>query len=149
MAQVLIIKSLENESIVSEMLQNSMEVFTMEKVSFDEISVPSIFEMPAALGLAMDTNDYEGVLCVGCIKDESKMSEKIYQECIASLNDFAIHFAMPLGMGVGFFGKKDKITKIAPALGKKAAINVLHMMRLKRQFNVLEDERYAFGQQHN
>ncbi len=151
MAKVLLIKAEENKNIMDLIEHGAVSTLESFKVVYDTIIVPSIIEVPSAISFAIDSSDYEGVLCLGCIKDDanSEMNRAIYSEVLRSINEFSIHYVLPVGNGLGLFSKKDKILEKAPELGKKAANAVVHMVKLKRHFTVLEEDRYSLGQKHN
>ncbi len=150
MAKVLLIKAEENKNLMDLIEQGAISALESLKVVHDMIVVPSILEIPSAISFAIDSSDYEGVICIGCLKEDSNslMEQAIYSEVLRAINEFAVHYVIPVGMGIGYFTKKDKAEK-ATELGRKAANAISHMVKLKRHFNVLEEDRYAIGQKHN
>jgi 6,7-dimethyl-8-ribityllumazine synthase len=151
MAKVLLIKAEENKNIMELIEHGAVSTLDSLKIVYDTIIVPSIIEIPSAISFAIDSSDYEGVVCIGCIKEDanSAMELAIYSEVLRAINEFAVHYVIPVGIGVGIFTKKDKVAEKAPELGKKAANAVVHMVKLKRHFTVLEEDRYSIGQKHN
>jgi 6,7-dimethyl-8-ribityllumazine synthase len=151
MGKVLLIKAEENKDIVGLIEHGAVAALESMSVLFDTIVVPRAIEIPSAISFAIDSSDYEGVVCIGCVKEEagSDMDKIIYSEVLRAINEFAVHYAIPIGIGIGLYGKKHLVSEKAPDLGNKAANSVVNMIKLKRHFTVLEEDRYSVGQKHN
>jgi len=152
MGKVLVIKADENKKI-SDLIEHSATV-TLEASStiFDTIIVPRALEIPSAMSFAVDSAEYDGIVCIGCVmySTESEMEKIIFNEVLRSINEFAVHYAIPVGIGISLVTKKKSSwSKSCPDLGVSSANAILHMIKLKRHFNALEDDRYSVGQKHN
>ena len=152
MGKVLVIKADENKN-AADLIEHSASI-TLEASGtiFDTIIVPRALEIPSAMSFAVDSAEYDGIVCIGSImlKSHSEMEKIIFNEVLRSINEFAVHYAIPVGIGIGLVTKKKSSwVKSCPELGVNSANAILHMIKLKRHFTALEDDRYSVGQKHN
>lgn len=152
MAQVLIIRSQQYPDVVKEIYKAAVELLETNRMSYDEIAVPSILEIPTAISMSIDSSDFESVICLGCIIDTKKeefIKQIAFRTVYESLNDFGVHYLMPVGNGIIFAKNEKDALKLAKKYGTMAAETAISMLKYKRQINLLEDDRLTLGKKHN
>ncbi len=69
--------------------------------SHERIAVPGAFEIPAAIGFAIDSGAYDGYLALGCvIRGETSHYDYICAESARGLADLALNRGAALGYGI-------------------------------------------------
>lgn len=152
MAQVLIVQSMENPDIAQKLFNSAVGVLDTSLVSYDKIEVPSISEIPTAISMSLESSDFEAVIAIGSIienKIEALIQGTSFHVVCESLNDFGVHYIMPIGNGLMFTKNQKDAAKLAEAFGQKSAMVAVQMLKYKRQINLLEDDRLTHGRKHN
>ena len=111
--------------------------------SHERISVPGAFEIPAAIGFAVDSGAYDGYLALGCvIRGETSHYDYVCAESARGLADLALHRGAALGYGILTCETYDQALARAAVDGRNKGGNVagacLAMVDLKRKFEARE-----------
>ena len=106
----------------------------LEKAGYDyeRIEVPGVFEIPAAVALAMDSNDgFVGAITLGCvIRGETDHYDHICREASRALMDITIA-GVPLGFGVLTVENREQaVVRADPAQKNKGAEAAAACMRM-------------------
>lgn len=152
MAQVLIVQSMENPDVAQKLFNSAIGVLDTSLVSYDKIEVPSINEIPTAISMSLESSDFEAVIALGCLienKKESLIQPISFHVICESLNDFGVHYIMPIGNGLIFTKNEKDAAKLAETYGQRSAMVAVQMLKYKRQINLLEDDRLTHGRKHN
>jgi 6,7-dimethyl-8-ribityllumazine synthase len=151
MAAILIINSTQNSVVTEQMLKSVKEQLNIQKYSFDEITVPSAQEIPTCLSIVMDTSDYEGIICLGsiCHEKHESMFLGIYNEMLRGISDFSIHYSTPISRCITFTKNHKEALKIQKTLSTQAVVDLVEMIKLKRQYYTIENEQFLAKQKHN
>ena len=112
---------------------------------YERFQVPGVFEIPAAIRMAVRANDagrrrFDGYLALGCvIRGETSHYDYVCQESARALQDLACRFALALGYGILTVENADQAWVRARADGKDrgghAARACLAMLALRRRFD--------------
>jgi len=112
---------------------------------YERFPVPGVFEIPAAIRMAVRANDagrrrFDGYLALGCvIRGETSHYDYVCQESARALQDLACRFALALGYGILTVENADQAWVRARADGKDrgghAARACLAMLALRRRFD--------------
>jgi len=112
---------------------------------YERFQVPGVFEIPAAIRMAVRANDagrrrFDGYLALGCvIRGETSHYDYVCQESARALQDLACRFALALGYGILTVENADQAWARARADGKDrgghAARACLAMLELRRRFD--------------
>ena len=112
---------------------------------YERFQVPGVFEIPAAIRMAVRANDagrrrFDGYLALGCvIRGETSHYDYVCQESARALQDLACRFALALGYGILTVENADQAWARARADGKDrgghAARACLAMLALRRRFD--------------
>ncbi|HLB80288.1 MAG TPA: 6,7-dimethyl-8-ribityllumazine synthase [Dongiaceae bacterium] len=113
--------------------------------AYERFEVPGVFEIPAAIRMAVRANDagrrrFDGYLALGCvIRGETSHYDYVCQESARALQDLACRFALALGYGILTVENADQAWARARADGKDrgghAARACLAMLELRRRFD--------------
>ena len=148
MTRVLILESRFYDHLADGLLNGVREVLDMQGVSYDVITVPGIYELPAALALVVsragqgDVPAYDGYITLGCaIRGESDHYHFISQECMSALNRLSVQHHLALGNGVLTVHNESQAQKRSDPtrknMGGQAARACLTMLLLKKKLGVV------------
>jgi len=106
----------------------------LEKAGYDyeRIEVPGVFEIPAAVALAMDSDEgFVGAITLGCvIRGETSHYDHICQEASRALMDLTLA-GVPLGFGVLTVENREQaVVRADPAQKNKGAEAAVACMRM-------------------
>lgn len=107
-------------------------------VRFDMVEVPGAFEIPAAIGFALDR--YQGFVALGCvIRGETSHYDHVCGESARGLQDLAIQRGAAIGYGILTVENRDQAWARARSddggKGYAAADACLAMIALKQRFS--------------
>ncbi|MBA8667016.1 6,7-dimethyl-8-ribityllumazine synthase [Holosporaceae bacterium 'Namur'] len=117
--------------------------FVLEQngIEYERVQVSGIFEIPAAVSIALDAFDYDGAIVVGSlIGQESITLNTIYQECARGVNDISIHFSLPIGFGIFMVENEAQALEQASAIGKQAAACCLELIKIKNLYQSFHND---------
>ncbi|MBL6785297.1 MAG: 6,7-dimethyl-8-ribityllumazine synthase [Rickettsiales bacterium] len=97
----LIINAVFYEDISEKMLNGAISELEAFGHTFNKLSVPGAFEIPAAISFAADTENYDGYIALGCIiKGETIHHEVVAYESARGINELATNLNLPIGNGI-------------------------------------------------
>lgn len=147
-ARVLIIEARFYDHIADMLLDGAVKALEAEGVAWDKITVPGIYEIPAALEMMVAAQDkgtidarYDGYVTLGtAIRGESDHYHHVSAECMRGQTELSMKYRLALGSGV--LTVHDEAQALARAdatrkdLGGQAARACLRMMDLKRELKL-------------
>ena len=142
---VLIVESRYYERIADELLRGAEAELQRAGATFQRVTVPGAFEIPAAVSLAQRAGEtaggarYDGYVTLGCvIRGETSHYDYICGESARKLQDLACDRGLALGYGILTCENGDQAWERARVDGKNkggdAAQACLSMLGLKRAF---------------
>ena len=144
--RVLIVEARFYEDIAEQLGAGAETVLEAAGVASERISVPGVFEIPAAIHFATQAmrrgdspESYDGFVALGCvIRGETDHYEHICREVSRALMQFTIEATAPHGFGILTCENYDQAWERADVkqrnLGARAAKACLRMMELKNRF---------------
>lgn len=148
MARVLIIEARFYDHIADGLLAGARAVLDGAGQAHELLTVPGIFEIPAALKLVLTAAEqgnesarYDGFVTLGCaIRGESDHYHHVGAECMRGIADLSIAYDLALGNGVlTVHNESQALHRADPVrknLGGQAARACLRMMALKRDLGL-------------
>jgi 6,7-dimethyl-8-ribityllumazine synthase len=148
MARVLIIEARFYDHIADGLLAGARADLDAAGVTHELLTVPGIFEIPAALKLVLTAAEqgneaarYDGFVTLGCaIRGESDHYHHVGTECMRGIADLSIAYDLALGNGVlTVHNESQALHRADPArknLGGQAARACVRMMALKRELRL-------------
>ena len=145
---ILIVESRYYEEIAEELLRGAAAVLEEAGASFERIEVPGVFEIPAALRMALRSMDffagrrrYDGYVTLGCvIRGETSHYDYVAGESARKLMDIACDHALALGYGIVTCDTREQAWERADRTRKNkggdAAEACLGMLEVKRHFHL-------------
>ena len=142
---VMIIESRFYEDIADELVRGATAVFEESDVGFERFAVPGVFEIPAAIQMAVRTlafsalrARFDAFLALGCvIRGETSHYDIVCEQSARALQDLAIKYTLALGFGILTVDTKEQAWVRASVdqrnKGAEAARASLQMIDLKRQ----------------
>ena len=142
--KILIVEARYYEDVADHLAAGAVAVIEKGGFTTERISVPGIFEIPAALKFALHakSGQHAGYLALGCIiRGETDHYDHIARETSRALMDLALDNDIAFGFGVlPCENKKQADVRAAPESeggrnkGAEAAEACLRMIELKKQF---------------
>ncbi len=141
---VLIVEARFYEDIADQLAEGAIAVLNAEGVAYARWAVPGAFEIPAAIGFALDVQRdhpqrqmFEGFVALGCvIRGETDHYEHICRETCRALMDLAVQRNLALGFGVLTCGNYAQAKVRADIHGHNkgadAALACLRMIQMRR-----------------
>ena len=105
--------------------------------TFDHVTVPGAFELPAAVAMAIEGGRHDGYVALGCvIRGETSHYDLVCNEAARGLNDLAVRHQAAIGFGVLTCDDGDQARRRADPKDKnkggEAARACLAMIALRR-----------------
>ena len=149
-SRVLIVAARFYEDIAEQMVKGAAAVLDEAGVSFDQLAVPGVFEVPAAIRFAVRsievhsaTSNYAGFIALGTvIRGETDHYEHISREASRALMDMAVQQTVALGFGILTCDTREQaLARAATDQGNKgadAARACLRMMEVKKDLRLAQ-----------
>ncbi len=101
---ILIVEARFYPQISDELLRGATAALTAAGATFDRVEVPGVFEIPAAIRMAVaaaQARVYDGFLALGCvIRGETTHYDIVANESARALQNLTTEFMLALGFGV-------------------------------------------------
>ncbi len=146
MPHLLIIEARFYDDLADELLRGALGALERAGATYERITVPGAFEIPAALSMALEavdagTVEYDGYVALGCvIRGETTHYETIAGESARGLMELAIDEAIALGNGILTVENDEQAWARARVDGKNkggaAAEAALRMIALRARFGL-------------
>lgn len=144
---LLIVESPYYLDITNELIKGATAVLESAGATYDRVSVPGAFEIPAAIRFAADATEagraaYDGYIGLGCvIRGETSHYDYVCGESARGLQDLAIRDRLAIGYGVLTVENGDQAwARASVDKGNKGgfvAEVTLRMIELKQQFGLI------------
>ncbi len=145
---VLIVESRFYEDISDELLKGASGALEAAGASFERVSVPGAFEIPAAIHMGLRSMEFhaarrrfDGYVALGCIiRGETSHYDHVCTESARKLQDLACQYALALGYGILTCDTKEQAWERARVEGRNKGGETAHaclsMLDIKRQFHL-------------
>lgn len=145
---LLIVEARFYEDIADELLKGASQAIEAVGASFERVSVPGAFEVPAAIQMGVRAMEFyaarrrfDGYIALGCvIRGETSHYDYVCGESARKLQDLACQYALALGYGILTCDTKEQAWERARVEGRNkggdAARACLSMLEVKRQFHL-------------
>lgn len=146
--RVLILEARFYDHLADMLLAGATTALDEAGVAYDIITVPGVYELPAALQLVLSAQEqgcapqrYDGYVTLGtAIRGESDHYDHVCNHAMGGLGDLAVQYRAALGNGVLTVHDEAQALKRADVtrknLGGMAAKACLRMLELKRELNL-------------
>ena len=140
---IMIVEARFYEDVADALVESAIAELGVVGASYDRYAVPGAFEIPAAIGFAVDSGAYDGYLALGCvIRGETSHYDYVCAESARGLADLALHRGAALGYGILTCETYDQALARAAVDGRNKGGDVagacLAMVDLKRKFEARE-----------
>jgi len=140
-SHILIVEARYYEAIADEMVRGALAALESAGASFERITVPGAFEIPAAVQMAVQTGAFDGYVALGCvIRGETTHYDYVCGESARGLQDLAIRHAIAIGYGIITVENEaqawDRARIDRQDKGGGAARACLDMLALRRRFKI-------------
>ena len=125
---VLIVESRFYEDISDELLKGASGALEAAGASFERVSVPGAFEIPAAIHMGLRSMEFyaarrrfDGYVALGCIiRGETSHYDHVCTESARKLQDLACQYALALGYGILTCDTQEQAWERARVEGRNA-----------------------------
>jgi 6,7-dimethyl-8-ribityllumazine synthase len=137
MTHILIVSAEFYPEISDELKKGAIAALKKAKATYDIVTVPGAFEIPAVIGFAVEGKKYDGTIALGCVvRGETTHYDYVCGESARGLMDLSLKGA---AIGYGILTVENmkqakaraKVTK--GNKGKDAAEACLRLIELKKQ----------------
>jgi 6,7-dimethyl-8-ribityllumazine synthase len=140
---VLIVEARYYPHISDHLLTGATAALDLVGSTYDRITVPGAFEIPAAIKYAVQAGaNYHGFVALGCvIRGETTHYDYVCEQCSRGLQDLALEYNLAIGFGI--LTVENEAQGLARARvdlknkGGEAARACLEMVLLKLHFGIL------------
>ncbi len=137
MTKILILEARFYNDIGDTLLNGATTVLDGADVSYDRVTLPGAYEIPAALNLAIQNGGYAGYLLLGCvIRGQTTHYDHICDSVFQSVQDLIIAQNASVGMGILTVESREQAEIRADPkqknYGGKAAKALLTMLDVKK-----------------
>jgi 6,7-dimethyl-8-ribityllumazine synthase len=144
---ILIVQSVFYEKISEMLLKGATKEITQSGNTYEVITVPGVFEIPAAIAIAKDKkqrlftsyNRYDGFVALGCvIRGQTSHSDYVCNESARGLSELALKEKLAIGYGILTVENEAQALERADSNKKDkggfAAYTCIQMMALKDKY---------------
>ena len=136
---VLIVEARFYPDIADQLTLGAVAALDAAGASQESIAVPGAFEIPAAIGFAIQSGAYDGYLALGCvIRGETSHYDYVCAESARGLADLALNRGAALGYGILTCETREQAMARAAHdgrnKGREVAEACLAMIALARKF---------------
>lgn len=141
MPHILIIEAPFYTNITTALAEGAIHRLKAEKATYERISVPGAFEIPAALSIAIASGKFDGYITLGCvIRGETSHYDYVCGESARGINDLAIQHKAAIGYGILTCENTIQAERRANPNGEKnvggrAADACLSMLKLQQKLS--------------
>jgi len=145
---ILIIEARYYDEIADNLRAGTVEVLEKAGASYEVVTVPGAFEIPAAIKIAIRSLDFyagrrraDGYIALGCvIRGETSHYDHVCTETSRKLQDLACTYTLALGYGLLTVENVEQAVERARRdrrnKGAEAAQACLDMIEVKRRFHL-------------
>lgn len=139
--RILVVEARYYKAIADEMARGAVAALERAGATFERVTVPGAFEIPAAVQMAVQTGSYDGYVALGCvIRGETTHYDYVCGESARGLQELAIRHAIAIGYGIITVENEAQAWERARVdrqdKGGGAARACLDMLALRRRFNL-------------
>jgi 6,7-dimethyl-8-ribityllumazine synthase len=137
MTHILIVSARFYPDIAAALEKSAVKLLYDHKVTHEIIEVPGAFEIPAAIGFALNNEKYDGFVALGCvIRGETTHYDYVCSESARGLMGLSIQHNAAIGNGI-LTVENEAQAKARLDKGADAAQACLRMIELKRRFDAV------------
>ncbi len=145
---IMVVEGQFYEDIVAELARGAIEELEKTGATYDRLSVPGAFEVPAAIAMAVRSMEFyagrrrfDGYVALGCvIRGETSHYDHICVESARALQDLACRYCLALGNGILTVENREQADVRAAVdglnKGGAAAYACLRMIGIKTQLHL-------------
>lgn len=139
MTHLLIVSAEFYPEISAELKAGAEAALKAAGATFDVITVPGAFEIPAAIRFALDGGAYDGFVALGCvIRGETTHYDYVCEQSARGLMDLSLEYGAAIGYGI--LTVENEAQALARARisegnkGRDAAEACLRLIEIRRRF---------------
>ena len=140
--KILIVEARFYPEIADQLTRGAIAALDAAGASHDRVEVPGAFEIPAAVGFAIQSGAYDGYIALGCvIRGETSHYDYVCGMSARGLADLALNRNVAIGYGILTCETGDQAMERAAVdrgnKGRAAAEACLAMVALRQKFGAV------------
>jgi 6,7-dimethyl-8-ribityllumazine synthase len=141
MKKILIIEARFYDKLADMLADAAVAALVAEGYEYERLAVPGVFEIPAAVSMAVSSDQYAGYIALGCvIRGETTHYDYVCAEGARGLNDIAINHQAAIGFGIitaeNQAQAEARADKNRKDMGGKAARACIQMIKIKQLMHI-------------
>ncbi len=141
MTNILIVDARFYDDIADELVKGATTELDSRNITYEQVSVPGVFEIAPAINFALQSNKYDGYIALGCvIRGETSHYDYVCNENARGLTQLALEKNAAIGYGVLTVENRTQALVRAEVSkknkGRDAAIACIEMVNMKQKFGV-------------
>ncbi len=138
---VLIVEARFYPDIADELVRGACAALDAAGARYERLAVPGVFEIPATIRFAIESDRYDGYIALGCvIRGETSHYEYVCTESARGVGNLATRNLAAIGYGILTCDTREQAWARAAVDGKNkgrdTAEACLTMIDLKRKFGI-------------
>jgi 6,7-dimethyl-8-ribityllumazine synthase len=137
---ILIVEARFYDDFADQLFEGAAAVLDEAALRYQRFEVPGVFEIPAAISMALSSKKYSGFIALGCvIRGETTHYDYVCNEAARGLMEISFQAQVPVGFGVITAENRAqalvRADKAQKDMGGKAARAVIRMIEAKKHFS--------------
>lgn len=116
-----------------------LESLNAKKFQFDHLKLESVFSLPSAAWIALDSQEYEGLIVIGSIIGVGLYHQTLYSECARNIYDVAMQHSIALGFGILIGPSEKDILVDAVAITTEMIKSCIEIVRIADNYRIMSD----------
>lgn len=138
---VLIVEARFYPDITDELVRGAIAALEAAGARHERLAVPGVFEIPATIRFAIESDRYDGFITLGCvIRGETSHYDYVCNESARGIGNVAVRNLAAIGYGILTCDNREQAWARAAVDGKNKGRDVaeacLTMIDLKRKFGI-------------
>lgn len=138
--RVIIVQSMFYQKIADVMTDAAVDAIKKVGCDYECLDVPGVFEIPAAVSMAIASKKYDAFVALGCvIRGETSHYDYVCSESARGLSELAVSTNSPIGYGIITAENVEqaivRADKKQKNVGGRAAYAAIRMLEVKEQMS--------------
>jgi 6,7-dimethyl-8-ribityllumazine synthase len=142
-SKIMILEHRLYSDISDALLKGALSSISQQGVECSVIPVPELYDLPVvirynlrSMELRVNESRYMGYVLLGCMPFDEGAAKYGYKDIICDIERLKLKFSIAVGTGI--IDTRDRATalRIAPDMGREAAVNCFKLLSIKRSLGL-------------
>ena len=144
MSSILIIKANDNPEIISPLMAMvSSDLKSRDKeIDCHEVSVGTVWDIPASILTTSNYYDHHVVLVLGCViaDRDDRRRNAMYKSCLNAISEIIVCEEKAVSVGIIIASSMKEAKKELDSIAHEMVESCYNMVKLRRELSVMEDD---------